>query len=122
MRRIGHFLSDAWRLAGPYWRSEERWRARLLLGVVVVLNLTPIPRENYYIGVPAAGTYRELLSTDESRFGGTGMHRVPVAETQSSALHGYPQSIGLSLPPLGAVVYRHEAAPTAARPNVQLVE
>ena len=40
MRRIGHFLSDAWRLAGPYWRSEERWRARLLLGVVVALNLS----------------------------------------------------------------------------------
>ncbi|WP_043342211.1 ABC transporter ATP-binding protein/permease [Belnapia moabensis] len=40
MRRLGHFLSDAWTLAGPYWRSEERWRARLLLGVVIVLNLS----------------------------------------------------------------------------------
>ena len=40
MRRLGHFLSDAWTLAGPYWRSEERWRARLLLGVVVLLNLS----------------------------------------------------------------------------------
>ncbi|MBK1661571.1 ABC transporter ATP-binding protein/permease [Paracraurococcus ruber] len=40
MRRIGSFLSDAWRIAGPYWHSEERWRARLLLGVVVLLNLS----------------------------------------------------------------------------------
>jgi putative ATP-binding cassette transporter len=40
MRRIGSFLHDAWRIAGPYWRSEERWRARLLLGVVVALNLS----------------------------------------------------------------------------------
>jgi putative ATP-binding cassette transporter len=40
MRRLGHFLSDAWTLAAPYWRSEERWRARLLLGVVIVLNLS----------------------------------------------------------------------------------
>ncbi|MDB5372248.1 MAG: transporter ATP-binding protein, partial [Belnapia sp.] len=40
MRRLGRFLSDTWRLAGPYWRSEERWRARLLLGIVVALNLT----------------------------------------------------------------------------------
>jgi len=39
MRRLGSFLHDAWRIAGPYWRSEERWRARLLLGVVVALNL-----------------------------------------------------------------------------------
>ncbi|MBL6077340.1 ABC transporter ATP-binding protein/permease [Belnapia sp. T18] len=40
MRRLGHFLSDAWTVAGPYWRSEERWRARLLLGVVILLNLS----------------------------------------------------------------------------------
>jgi len=39
MRRISPFLRDAWRLAGPYWRSEERWRGRLLLAVVVILNL-----------------------------------------------------------------------------------
>ena len=40
MRRVGSFLGDAWRLTAPYWRSEERWRARLLLGVVVALNLS----------------------------------------------------------------------------------
>ncbi|MDO9708411.1 ABC transporter ATP-binding protein/permease [Paracraurococcus lichenis] len=40
MRRIGSFLHDTWRIAGPYWRSEERWRARLLLGVVIALNLS----------------------------------------------------------------------------------
>ncbi|MCO6418484.1 ABC transporter ATP-binding protein/permease [Siccirubricoccus sp. KC 17139] len=39
MRRLGTFLSDAWALAAPYWRSEERGRAWLLLGVVIVLNL-----------------------------------------------------------------------------------
>jgi vitamin B12/bleomycin/antimicrobial peptide transport system ATP-binding/permease protein len=38
--RLGPFLHAAWRLAAPYWRSEERWRARLLLGVVVALNLS----------------------------------------------------------------------------------
>ncbi|WP_135467045.1 ABC transporter ATP-binding protein/permease [Crenalkalicoccus roseus] len=39
MRRLSPFLRDAWRLAAPYWRSEERGRAWLLLGVVVALNL-----------------------------------------------------------------------------------
>ena len=33
------FARRAWRLAGPYWASEERWRARLLLGVIVALTL-----------------------------------------------------------------------------------
>jgi putative ATP-binding cassette transporter len=40
MRSIGSFLGDAWRLTAPYWRSEERWRGLLLLGVVVALNLS----------------------------------------------------------------------------------
>ena len=40
MRRLGPSLRDAWRLAGPYWRSEERGRALLLLAAVVALNLS----------------------------------------------------------------------------------
>ncbi|MFC4165979.1 ABC transporter ATP-binding protein/permease [Teichococcus aestuarii] len=39
MRRILPFLGEAWALARPYWNSEERWRARGLLAVVVLLNL-----------------------------------------------------------------------------------
>lgn len=40
MRAIGPFLRDAWALARPYWSSEDRWRARGLLGAVVALNLS----------------------------------------------------------------------------------
>ncbi|MBR0679207.1 ABC transporter ATP-binding protein/permease [Roseomonas eburnea] len=40
MRRLGPFLRDAWALARPYWSSEDRWRARGLLAVVVALNLS----------------------------------------------------------------------------------
>jgi putative ATP-binding cassette transporter len=40
MRGIAPFLRDAWALARPYWSSEERWRARGLLAVIVALNLS----------------------------------------------------------------------------------
>jgi putative ATP-binding cassette transporter len=40
MRRLGSFLHDAWTLARPYWVSEERGRGLLLLGAVIVLNLS----------------------------------------------------------------------------------
>jgi putative ATP-binding cassette transporter len=40
MRRLGPFLRDAWSLARPYWSSEDRWKARGLLIVVVLLNLS----------------------------------------------------------------------------------
>ncbi len=39
MRTAGKFLRDVWALAWPYWFSEERWSARGLLAVIVVLNL-----------------------------------------------------------------------------------
>src|SRR2546421_2870867 len=39
MARLHRLLRDAWAMAVPYWRSEDRWAARALLLVVVVLNL-----------------------------------------------------------------------------------
>ena len=39
MRGIARLLADAWRLASPYYRSEQRWTARLLLVSVIGLNL-----------------------------------------------------------------------------------
>lgn len=40
MIKLGPFLKDAWFLARPYFRSEEKWSARLLLGVIILLNLS----------------------------------------------------------------------------------
>ena len=40
MRALSPFLRDAWALTRPYWSSEDRWRARLLLATVIVLNLS----------------------------------------------------------------------------------
>ncbi|MCA3369249.1 MAG: ABC transporter ATP-binding protein/permease [Roseomonas sp.] len=40
MRWIITFIAEAWALIVPFWRSEERWRARLLLAVVIALNLS----------------------------------------------------------------------------------
>ncbi|MBX5472051.1 MAG: ABC transporter ATP-binding protein/permease, partial [Acetobacteraceae bacterium] len=42
MRNLGLFLKDAWRLAVPYFRSEERWSARGLLAAIIVLNLSMV--------------------------------------------------------------------------------
>jgi putative ATP-binding cassette transporter len=42
MRAIGPFLLDAWRLARPYFRSEERWSARVLLAAIIALNLATV--------------------------------------------------------------------------------
>jgi len=72
--------------------------------VVVALNLTPVPREDYRIGAPQAGTYVELLSSDAMRFGGSEVQTLAEVHTEDAPFHGYPQSMRLVLPPLGGVV------------------
>lgn len=72
--------------------------------LVIVLNMTPIPRENYRIGAPRAGHYRLLLSSDEERFGGSGYAALAEVATRDEPQDGYRQSMDLTLPPLAALV------------------
>ena len=72
--------------------------------VVVVLNMTPEPRANYRVGVPSEGSYEVLLSSDSQRFGGSGFGQEGVVRTDAAPFHGYPQSVSLNLPPLGALI------------------
>ena len=75
--------------------------------VIAVNNYTPVPRHAYRIGVPAPGRYLELLNTDAAEYGGSGV-RNGVLESEPIEFHGFPQSVALSLPPLGAVWLRRE--------------
>ena len=71
---------------------------------IVMLNMTPEPRANYRVGVPSEGKYDVLISSDATRFGGSGLGQEGEVHTDPSPFHGYPQSLSLNLPPLGAVV------------------
>jgi 1,4-alpha-glucan branching enzyme len=72
--------------------------------MVVVLNLTPAPREGYRIGVPAAGRYFQRFSSDDRRYGGSEFETWTIVETEPEPFHGLPQSVRLALPPLGALI------------------
>jgi 1,4-alpha-glucan branching enzyme len=76
--------------------------------VIVALNLTPVPRDDYRIGAPAAGRYVVKLSSDAREYGGSGFEIPAALETDPVAFHGYPQSLRLVLPPLGALVLAPE--------------
>jgi 1,4-alpha-glucan branching enzyme len=75
-------------------------------GTVAVLNFTALPHRDYRIGVPEAGTYEELLNTDATTYGGQGFLNGSALRTEPLPLHGHPQSLALTLPPLGAVFLR----------------
>ena len=72
--------------------------------VVVVMNLTPVPREGYRVGLPEAGSWVELLSTDDPAFGGSEVATVKAFDTEAVPAHGRAQSAVLTLPPLGLLV------------------
>ncbi len=72
--------------------------------VLVILNFTPVPRPGYRIGVPRAGAYEQLFSSDEVEFGGSGYAPRAVIPSEPVAYHGRPQSICVAIPPLGALI------------------
>ncbi len=71
--------------------------------VVVVLNMTPVPRSNYHIGVPHAGPWHEILNSDASEFGGSGLLNGTALHPGPDPMHGFDQSLALTLPPLGGL-------------------
>ena len=71
--------------------------------VLVVLNFTPMPRENYRVGVPRRGFWAEVLNSDAAEYQGSGKGNMGGVETVPIPLHGRPYSLTLNLPPLGAV-------------------
>jgi 1,4-alpha-glucan branching enzyme len=70
----------------------------------VLVNATPVPRDGYRVGVPAAGHYQELLNTDSAIYGGSNKGNGAGATAQPTPWQGQPYSIVVTLPPLGTVV------------------
>ena len=71
--------------------------------VVCVLNLSPVPRYEYRVGMPVCCRWRELLNTDAGFYGGTGVGNEGAVEAEPIGWHDQPFSALLTLPPLGAV-------------------
>jgi 1,4-alpha-glucan branching enzyme len=72
---------------------------------VVICNFTPVPREDYWIGVPRPGRYRERINTDASDYGGTGFGNAGEVHSEPRPMHGYQHAIRLRLPPLGVLIF-----------------
>jgi 1,4-alpha-glucan branching enzyme len=73
--------------------------------VVVVLNLTPIPRPQYRIGLPGEGNWQIVLSSDAVEYGGSGFGNNAVT-VNDIPWQGRLVSVELDLPPLGALVLK----------------
>lgn len=73
-----------------------------------VCNFTPVTREAFRVGVPCAGKYSLVLSSDEERFGGTGVKNKDIVTADKITFDGRDYSIEMTLPPLSVTVYRFD--------------
>lgn len=76
--------------------------------IVIILNFTPVPRDNYCIGVPKPGSYELLLNSDQKVFGGSDYETMARTKTKNKALHGFKHSINIDLPPLAGLYLKYQ--------------
>ena len=74
--------------------------------LVVVCNMTPVPRQDYRIGAPRAGDYVELINSDADCYGGSGIGNLGRVRTEPVSTHGHEQSLKLNLPPLATLILK----------------
>ena len=79
--------------------------------MVVVCNFTPVVRENYRIGVPSGGYYREVLNTDADIYGGSNVGNEGGVWARRERHAGRAFHLSLRLPPLGTLFLK---TPTVA--------
>lgn len=86
--------------------------------LLVVCNFNPVLREGHSLGVPVSGTYKELLNSDDAAFGGSGAVHNKAQRSKKKPMHGFEQSITLTLPPM-STLYFEVPVKRAAKPKAE---
>lgn len=92
---------DADRSTYSFIRKSADGKKNLLF----VLNMTPVRREDYCVGVPKKKKYRLMLNSDEKRFGGNGAEIPSEIAAKAEVCDGKPYRITFDLPPCSAAVF-----------------
>ncbi len=71
--------------------------------IIAVCNFQPKQHEKYFIGVPKYGVYSEVFTSDDEKYGGTGVSNGSRIVPEMMKIHGCDQGLPLTLPPLGVI-------------------
>ena len=74
--------------------------------MAVILNLTPVPRERYRMGLPRAGKWTEMLNSDAGIYGGSNLGNMGGVTAENHFLHNQPNSAEFFLPPLSVMAFQ----------------
>ncbi|CAH8236601.1 1,4-alpha-glucan branching protein GlgB [Vibrio aestuarianus] len=103
---------------GFEWRLQDAADASILAHeriseagerVLIITNFTPVPHEEFQLGMPIDGEYQLLLNTDDEKYGGSGFDVLSSAKTEELESEGLPQSLLLRVPPLATIFYKLNA-------------
>ena len=86
-----------------YLRKGENEKDNL----IIICNLTPIPRENYRVGLPKSGTLKEVFNSDSKKFNGTGEFKNTKITSEEIAWNFREKSVELNLPPLSMIALKY---------------
>jgi 1,4-alpha-glucan branching enzyme len=84
--------------------------------LLVVHNMTPVPRHGYRVGVPDSQRWVEVLNSDSDSYGGSGQGNLGGVDTEPIPAQGRPRSVALTLPPLACVILEKRDVDLAAKP------
>jgi 1,4-alpha-glucan branching enzyme len=74
--------------------------------LAVVLNLTPVPRSRYRVGLPRPGKWREVLNSDAAIYGGSNTGNLGGVMSEDFKWHNQSCSAEITLPPLGVLAFQ----------------
>jgi 1,4-alpha-glucan branching enzyme len=74
--------------------------------LAVILNLTPVPRQKYRVGLPHAGQWREVLNSDAGIYAGSNQGNLGGVTAENVPCHNQQHSAEFCLPPMSAIVFQ----------------
>jgi 1,4-alpha-glucan branching enzyme len=87
-----------------FFRQDSEGHSQL----AAILNLTPVVRHRYRVGLPRPGKWREVLNSDSEVYGGSNVGNLGGVMAGDHKCHGQPWSAEFSLPPLSIIAFKPE--------------
>ena len=84
-----------------FMRRDSKKKEQLL----VICNFTPVLYENFKMGVPFEGSYKEIFNSDCERYGGTGCLNKKILRSKAVSWDGRENSITINVPPFGICIF-----------------
>ena len=81
--------------------------------IVCALNFTPVRYDDFTIGLPKPGVLKEVINSDDTQYGGSGILNKAEIESADESFLDHPCSAKITLPPMSAVWFRF--TPTSAK-------